>query len=323
MSRRILPFWRALLLAGGAAFPRSNQADPATAEFSGWSTNGPAVYRNSRLPVTNLTLRTGSYITNQTFVHFLPGSLNDFVWTNLLARTNGRSPHLWSVNAHPPGWPAQPPSVAWNTNSLVWGMKGMTALSPCWMGEGAHGQVPVTALTRRHGYTRGHGMAPDGLCNTWKGQKVWFVTKENRLVAATIARTMVRISQADYTIFLFRDNLPASIEPLRVAAFTNVTARFPDCPGAPWPVFQKEQTGQINAGIPGFTMNARKGGDSGSPNLLALANELIFFGGRGTAGPLPQMQADMDALCRLEKLDPSKHQLQWADLSRFPNYPKR
>lgn len=295
----------------------------APPEFCGWSTNGPAVYKNFRVAVTNVALRTGSYFTNQTFVHFQEASLNYSIWTNLMVRTNGRSPHLWRVNAHPPGWPSKPPAVAWNTNSLVWGLRGVTAMSPCWEGEGAHGQVPVTALTPRHGYTRGHGMAPDGLCNTWKGQKVWFVTPDNRLVAATIARAMVRISRADYTIFLFREDLPASIQPLRVAAFTNVTARFPDCPGAPWTILQKEQTGQINAAVPGFMVNARKGGDSGSPNLLPLAQELVFIGGRGTAGPSPEMQADMDKLCKLERLNPRKYQLQWVDLARFPAHSKR
>ena len=54
--------------------------------------------------------------------------------------------------------------------------------------------------------------------------------------------------------------------------------------------------------------------------MLPLGNELVFYGGRSTAGPSKKMQNDMDALCKLEHLDPRKYQLQWVDLSRFPAY---
>jgi hypothetical protein len=63
-----------------------------------------------------------------------------------------------------------------------------------------------------------------------------------------------------------------------------------------------------------------KGGDSGAPNLLPLPGELIFCGGRTTSPPSPQMQADMDELCRLEHLDPKRYQMQWVDLSAFPSF---
>jgi hypothetical protein len=79
----------------------------------------------------------------------------------------------------------------------------------------------------------------------------------------------------------------------------------------------------VNTGIVGFTVPAWKGGDSGSPDMLPLGNELVFYGGRSTTSPSPVMQADMDKLCRLEKLDPRKYQLQWVDLSRFPSYAPR
>jgi hypothetical protein len=49
--------------------------------------------------------------------------------------------------------------------------KSMAALSPGWEGEVNSGQVPVTALTRRHGYTRGHSMGPDGFRTLFAGRK--------------------------------------------------------------------------------------------------------------------------------------------------------
>ena len=92
--------------------------------------------------------------TNLAFERFTPDSLQHLVWTNFLAHTNGRDMVIWSQRSHAAGWPTNPPIAKWNTNSLIWGMKGVTAISPCWMGEGAAGQVPLTALTRRHAYTR-------------------------------------------------------------------------------------------------------------------------------------------------------------------------
>ena len=159
----------------------------------------------------------------------------------------------------------------------MWGMKGLTALSPCWEGEGNSGQVAVTALTRRHGYTRGHDMGLDGFTTNLAGRNVWFVTTKNTLAEVTVARSVVRTrgtSQRDYTILLFSQDLPPSIEPLRVMALANVMAKYPVCRGAPWPIFSTEQGGNVSAGVNGFVVNTWKGGDSGSPDMLPMPGEL-------------------------------------------------
>jgi hypothetical protein len=54
--------------------------------------------------------------------------------------------------------------------------------------------------------------------------------------------------------------------------------------------------------------------------MLLLPKELVFYSGRSTSGPSPEMQADMDALCALEGLKADKYQLQWVDLSAYPSY---
>ena len=69
--------------------PPPTQAPPPG--FVGWSTNGPAVYVNFRGPATNQTTQLVTEVTNRLFDHFLPDSLNQFVWTNFIAHTNGRS----------------------------------------------------------------------------------------------------------------------------------------------------------------------------------------------------------------------------------------
>ena len=312
---------RMVAVATGVAIAPPLLASEATPDLIGWATNDPAVYAVIRSPATNQTFNSVAYVTNLAFDRYIPDSLNHFIWTNLIAHTNGRSTALWSERSHPVGWPTNAPMLVWSKDSLLWGMRGLTGLSPCWEGEGNSGQVPITALTRRHGYTRGHGMGSDGVRTNWTGQKVWFVTAGNQRVEAVIARTIVRTIRGDYTVFLFREDLPSGIEPLRVIALTNLPARYPACVAAPRPIFQTEQVGHVNAGIPGFTVNAWKGGDSGAPDMLPLANELVFCGGRSTASPSPVMQADMDTLCQMQGLDPRAYQLQWVDLSRFPTYP--
>lgn len=314
----------------------------STNTFIGWSTNGAAIFQNYRLarewkspfPTNNPALATNpmvmkmraanSALTNHIFAGFLPESLNHLVWTNFIAHTNGRDLSIWSQRAHPVGWPKMAPIVSWNTNSLLWGMKGFAALSPCWEGEVNPGQVPITLLTRRHGYTRGHSMGPEGFSTNWRGSNVWFLAADNSLVTRTIRREVVRAGkQGDYTLFLFDRDLPDTIQPLRVAALAEVQARYLSSArggSGSFPVFKTEQGGRVSADVPGFTVNTWKGGDSGSPNLLPLPGELVFFGGRSTSGPTPDMQADLDALSKLERLNPMAYQLQWVDLSKYPSY---
>jgi len=172
-------------------------------------------------------------------------------------------------------------------------------------------------------------MGADGFRTNLRGKKVWFLTAEDRLEQVEIVREVVRTPkqgiQQDYTLVLFNRDLPDGIDPLRVAAEVDTYKRIavriiPFGTAVPRPVFMTEQGGHVSASVPGFTVPTGKGGDSGSPNLLPLPGELVFLAGRATSGPSPEMQADMDELCRLEKLSPEKYQMQWVDLSAFPQY---
>ncbi len=263
------------------------------------------------------------FFTNRTFVGYRPESLINHVWTNILALTNGRTPVIWSQRTHPIGWPLRQPVVTWNRQGLMWGMRGLTALSPCWEAEGLSGERPITLLSRRHGYTRGHGMGPDGFVQAFTGKRVWFLTPDNTVVQVKVAREVVRtmpVSGNDYTLLLFDKDLPASIEPIHVCSWQDILSRCAFFDDVPSPMMMTEQGGNVALGLPAFKFDVNKGGDSGSPNLLALAGELVFYGGRTTSSPSPAMQADMDELCRREGLDPAKYRLQWADLSAFPKY---
>jgi hypothetical protein len=275
--------------------------------------------------VANVTVYTN---TRSMFDHYVPESLNNLVWTNFIAHTNGRNMVIWSERRNPIGWPARAPVVRWNTDSLMWGMRGLTALSPSWELEGNPGQVPITALTRRHGYARGHSMGPDGIGTACAGKRVWFLSAQNTIVETKVLREVVRTRETsggrDYTILLFSSDLPESIQPMRVIAtqdaFGSSPTKYQPILGVPCPLFKTEQSGGVSAEVPGFTCDTYKGGDSGSPNMLPMPGELVFWTGRSTSGASPEMQADMDKLCRLEGLDPRKYQLQWLDLSAYPRY---
>jgi hypothetical protein len=292
-----------------------------------WITNGPAVYAvippkpQAELFETNATTPPTPSVM---FAYYLPGSLNNLVWTNFIAHTNGRTTELWSVRSHPPGWPTNAaPVMVWNTNSLAWGMRGLTALSPCWEDEGSSGQAPITLLTRRHGYTRGHSMGPDGFTTARNGKKVWFVTTNNVMIQASVKGAIIRTvqgSRKDYTILFFKEDLPLSITPMRVVAVTNLMDQYRPCPNAPLPVFRTEQSGNVSAEVPGFKVNTWKGGDSGAPDMLPMPGELVFFQGRSTSGPSPEMQADMDVLSVKGGVNPKRYQMQWVDLSKYPRY---
>lgn len=321
------------LCSTDCARSQSAEAQP-TNPATVWWTNAPAIYTRSTNSRTNFfpaplpkpgkeTIPIVQFTPSTVFQSFQPESLNYLVLTNLISQTNGKNMTLWSVRTHPTNWPAAPPTVHWNTNCLIWGIKGFSALSPCWEDEGSSGQAPVTALTRRHGYTRGHSMGADGLTSGRTGKKVWFLDTNNTLAEVKIARAIIRTFPAakrDYTILLFDRDLPVSVQPLRVCASSSFATKYPRRELAPYPILKTEQGGNVSAGLPGFSVDTWKGGDSGSPDLLLLPGELIFIGGRSTSGPSREMQTDMNILSRLAEIDPDRYQLQWATFSGFPSY---
>jgi len=309
----------------------------------GLLTNGPAILRvqtitqswTNERPAPNPVVATNPYYlkmresrytwTNGVFQGFLPNSLSHAIWTNFLAITNGRDLKVWSEREMPQVW-TNVVVARWNTNSVIWGMKGLTALSPAWQVSSGSGQVPFTALTRRHAYARGHGLGAEGF-HTDEGRKVWFLTRDNVRVEAVFKRHVTRASvtngvRLDYTIVIFDRDLPAGIDTMSVIALPDIQSRYPTPAQGQWPypIFQTEQTGHVSTGIPPLVVNTWKGGDSGSPNMIPLPGELVFFSGRSTSGPSRQMQADMDELCRLEGLDPKRYQLHYPDLSKYPKY---
>ena len=264
----------------------------------------------------------GATLITDTFAGFVPGSLANAIWAGF--HTNGRSTKIWEFWQLPAGWPAKPPVLRWNTNNLMWGRKGMTAISQVCEGMGAFGQGSTTALTRRHGYLRGHDMGPSGLHPEKVGRRVWFCTRYNQVIERKVQLLLTRgpdvPGQGDYSIVLLNGDLPPGIEPMRVADPEKVNRKYFFGDLIHKPFFIPLQGGFVGAGIiPGYTV-PWQGGDSGAPRILPLPDELVFFGGLTTSPPSPQMQADMDMLSRRAGLDPRKYQMQWVNLDGYPDF---
>lgn len=313
---------------------------PGTATFTAVVSNA-VTGAESGTTFTTLTSYTNVPATNNYHVDLSVGSLAHHMYTNLIARTNGRNNSLWSV--FPYTVPFKTNFVR-NPNFLLTGISNLTAISQCWEGQVNRGQLPMTALTRRHAYTRGHGTDGEGTAVTnsgLSGSNVVFVGHDNTIVTMIITNRFATayFGRGDYTIVSFTSDLPASITPMKVA-LTNVygtyTGYYPTYPtnqvnvARPRPDLRTEQDGHIDTGhtgsydtvlgIPGFYFDSWKGGDSGSPNMLLIDNDLVMIGGRSTSPAHPGMQEVMDTLSIMSGLDPANYQMQWKDLSAFPLY---
>jgi hypothetical protein len=242
------------------------------------------------------------------------------VWTNFIANTNGRTMQMWSEYSLPDAWPNVPPVMAWDTNCLLFGLDGFTAISQCNEFQGAPGVVPATLLTPRHAYTRGHGMGDNGLATALAGQRVWFCTASNTVVQMTVAAHFIRLGTFggqvyDYGILVFTEDAPASITPMSVVSDADYEVYYPDTPDLPFVFLGTTAAGYCAAGVPPFVYPLFVAGDSGSPNMIPTPdNKLAMISGRSTSGASPQMQADIDTLTAFVGLSTNNYQLRWYDM---------
>ena len=265
------------------------------------------------------SVRANLWLSNY-FAGFVPGTLADVVWRGF--QTNGRSTKIWECFEIPAGGPAKPPVLRWNTNNLMWGRKGMTAISQAWEGPGTPSQFAITALTRRHGYLLGHAMGARGFDPKRVGKRVWFCTRDNQVIERKVQLFFVAgpdtTAVHDYSIALFDADLPPAIEPMRVVDPEKVRQKYLFLPMDRKPVLMALQGGYVSAGILDWDIPVR-GGDSGGPRMLPLPDELVFLEGITCSPPSPAMQADMDMLSRKAGLEPGKYQMQWVNLDGYAN----
>lgn len=284
------------------------------------STHLPPSNPSTTLPVEAATLPSAAVASL---------TLPEVIWTNFVRLTNGRSPQLMSERAATPGWPMHGGRAVRNPESFVAGVRGVTgwssgAFSP-WAPSYLDMQAPATLVTRRHALACGHcAGAPSALTTNYSGRRMFFVTTNNQIIVRTIAARITRLHstnnvRVDYSVYLFNEDLPAGIEPARVMNGTefNVKTRGHDV--WTWPLMGRCQHGYV-----GTTRSAGHAmavpGDSGH------YSGFVLTGPRGLewVALLPirpgyEYQQDMDELSRWAGLDPADYQMEWFDLSDFPN----
>jgi hypothetical protein len=242
------------------------------------------------------------------------------VWENLIAGTNGETPSIWASLS----W-SDPTDMAWNPNSLIYGKRGWTAISqlnswnlgtcdcPC--------QIPITALTGRHGYACGHafGSTSTNQFNPLSYPCVWFCDPYNNVVQVNIPACIVRHdADHDYTVFLFdRDVSESGITPMYVGSVPQGDAvllatcqtAYGEVPGC---VYLASPASNFWVPQLPFLPQIYKGGDSGSPIMVPTTNNaLVFISGTYSSGPSSDMQTDMDTLSVMGGLNPASYQMNW------------
>lgn len=290
--------------------------------------------------VTEATNVTHNLPFSNIFSSYALDSFNYNLHTNVASRTNGRTMQMWATK--PATFAARNTAVR-NPLFYLKDAVGYSAVSQCWEGQGSAGQLALTALTRRHVYARGHAFgAADGggVTNSGvAGQQVAFVSSDGTVVTATLGRKIThwgQVGYGDYSIIELTADLPISIDVMPVI-ISEYSGYLPYSP-TNYPTHQVlmtvpnnallfvHQDGRVGSTIPGFrTQESGEfpqlfGGDSGSPNMLLIGNELVFYSGRTTTGASAAMQADIDYLCTSDGLNPALYQLTTRTLSAFPLY---
>jgi len=237
-------------------------------------------------------------------------------------------------------------NCVWNTNSALWNKKGLTSWSPIHTSQltNLSTDVLVTALTRRHIYSRGHSSGSDGYYsyNVTNGEYYYFYTTNNQMVIRRALNKITRISsgKGDYTITVLDSDLPTTIDTMAQAmqfpmdtnnAFAgtgdfSVKLNYGSAYNHP-----VTQLGFCQHGYIGFNSGDNNGygitnffphgiyvgGDSGNPNFYVIGNELAMTSGRTTSGYNIFMQQDIDALSATNGMDPALYQPRFVDVSKF------
>jgi hypothetical protein len=254
-----------------------------------------------------------------------PPTIQAALWYSFTAATNaGNIPQIWSNTATL--------TPQWQTASPIYGKAGFTAIA-CEANSGFvwsnQWWIPITALTKRHVYYRGHstGGTNGQFFTSGNGLPVHFLTPDNQIVTAYTAANIKGSGSAyDYNIAILSNDLPASIQPIIMTDTTALNTKLGKNPIGFWPNFkpllgtcQHNQIGTLD-GSSYNPHNFYVGGDSGSPDFYIVSNSLVMVQGRTTAGWSSQMQADADALSRWAGLDPAQYQIQLFDFSQFSDF---
>ena len=272
----------------------------------------------------------------QTFggIHYPINSLGYALETNYAALTHRLVHYQVSNDAlliGPYASPANPVGLSWNTNSILTGKRGVTAISIAQFGGT---QSRLCLVTKRHAVGAGHY---GGLTN---GLTVFFLGTNNTLHRMTTSNIWVGqwrdADREDRAILTFTQDVPDDVQPMRIAApLTNgptgdiyalmekyfpPEAQNPYQPRAAFWVCQHGYCGRNGQHHPGGVIGS-DGGDSGSPGFIILGDECVNIGGISMNAPTTNMLRRMDDLTRSLGLNPAKYQPSYVWLTNYPTWP--
>lgn len=266
-------------------------------------------------------------------IFYPANSLGYALETNYFARTN-------AIRHYNPGADQPWTKYEWgntnvaryrlNTNSLIYGKRGATAISVAQFNMTAN---RLCLLTKRHAVGAGHY---SGVTN---GLIVWFIGTNNLVHGMVVSNTFFSspvTSSEDREIITFTRDVPDDVQPMRIAApLTNGTtgdiyalveryfpaeAQNPYRPRAGFWVCQHGYCGRNAQPHPSGIIGSN-GGDSGSPGFIILGDECVNIGGICMNAPTASMVDRMNILTRSLGLDTNQYQPQYVWLTNYPAGP--
>jgi hypothetical protein len=254
-----------------------------------------------------------------------PPTLQAALWASFSSATNARPGTTQFANM-------STLNPTFDTNSVTFGLTGYNACAaeanpaPGFVWTNQTWYIPVTALTRRHVYYRGHstGGTNGQFMPTGIASPLHFIRTDGSIYLAYVAG--VKKGLQDYNVAILSNDLPADIQPMMMADPNALAEKLAKNPVGFWPNFkpllgycQHNKIGTID-GVSFNPHNFYVGGDSGSPDFYILNGALVFVEGRTTSGWCPQMQADCDQLTTWAGLNPAQYQIALLDLSQFSDF---
>lgn len=260
-----------------------------------------------------------------------PENLWPLINEHLYANTNGRVMEFYVTNGFT--GPTTAPVTERNTNCLIYGAQGFTAITvhnTMTGAEAGFGQIQGTALTKRHVIIRGHSSGALGTIVTNAGVKLWWVTSNNTsVVRTTIAHFGFGSPDAlvspyrDYNLLLLDADLPDTIEPVSVISYADFTNYLPLTNRNH--IFYSCQHNMISTSVgslPGFGHNSYVGGDSGAGDFVLLPHDsrrfrLALYGIRSGSRWYDDMTASLNALTVWAGLNTNNYQPDFVNLDDY------
>lgn len=241
--------------------------------------------------------------------------------TNYFARTNAISHYNPATDQPWTGYVPGSTNIAryrLNTNSVLYGKRGATAISVAQFGATVN---RLCLVTRRHAVGLAHYGDPSN------GGLVWFMGTNGVVHGMTASVGFSSGLGEQLEVVTFTQDVPADVETARVIgpltnAWQFIASFFPPPPPdvtRQLAVCQHGYVGVCGQPHPGGSI-CGQGGDSGSTGFIMLGDELLYTG-VFSSKPSPFMQQKLNELTLRLGLRTNDYPLQIVNLTNYPKWP--